>query len=811
MNYIAHIRKSDRVAQTIEEHLHNVRKRAEFIGNKIGITHIAGLAGMLHDMGKYSEQFQTYIRKAADNPDSPPTRGSVDHSTAGGKFLHKYVQRMPRNQHLYMLSEIVGNSVISHHSYLHDYLSLDLESPYLSRVRDKPVDDLEDILALFYQRAMTQVEIEEYIKQAAAELVTYLRKNSMEHLESKLLFLTKYVFSALVDADHTDARLFEENEEDDTERQESVQLNRFQTYYERLICHINDLQESPYAQTAINRLRRAMSDQCDQFARRPSGIYTLSIPTGGGKTLASLRYALKHALEFKKKHIIYVVPYTTIIEQNADEVRRIVEDRFNVLEDHSNVVDNTDEEDDEFEDGIVNVGQKLRLAKDNWDAPIIFTTMVQFLNILYAKGYRNVRRLHNLTEAVIVFDEVQKVPVHCISLFNRALNLLKDFGYSSLILCTATQPALGFVDQQLDLSEGSEIISDLHNISDEFKRVEVIDLASEESYNTVRLAQFVVKAVQERGSVLVVLNTKTVVKRLYQELANLQAAAAVYHLSTGMCAAHRKGILDKVRQHLDDKEPVVCVSTQLIEAGVDISFNCVIRSLAGLDSIAQAAGRCNRHREYKLQNVYIIDHAEEKLSNLPEIAEGKKITLRMLKDLKREANCHGGHVLSVQAMEHYFKAFYTAFQIKLNYFIPSLQQNMTDLLYSPRKTRAQAYKHNREEPLSLFNVNSYRTGANNFRVIDSPTTSVIVPFDEEGKKIIACLNGSISISNLSKAFRKAQRYTVNLFDHELKQLEKDNALIPLLEGNVLALKETAYNEDYGVNIENNGEWGLYLW
>ncbi len=406
---------------------------------------------------------------------------------------------------------------------------------------------------------------------------------------------------------------------------------------------LDSFQAEEEAQSPINRLRREMSNRCEQYAENPSGIYSLSIPTGGGKTLASLRYALRHALEYGKKRIVYVVPYTTIIEQNAEEVRKILSDEENVLEHHSNVIDDADD-DDENQDGTMSLQQKWKLARDNWDAPIIFTTMVQFLNAFYAKGGRNIRRLHNLSESVIIFDEVQKVPVRCVSLFNHALNFLHDFGQSSLILCTATQPALDFVEHKLEIKSNAEIIERLDDVIEAFKRVEIVDRATQEVFDTEKLADFVIDKLDEVQSVLVVLNTKTVVKKLYRRLES--CGVPFYHLSTSMCPAHRKHILEEVKRHLDKEEKVVCVSTQLIEAGVDISFDCVVRSLAGLDSIAQAAGRCNRHGRSVIRQVYVIDHAEESLTHLPEIKKGKEISRKIFIDLRKNPNSHGGHILS---------------------------------------------------------------------------------------------------------------------------------------------------------------------
>lgn len=806
MDFIAHIRESDKKIQTVKEHLLDAKVLAESYGEKLGVKHLAGLAGLLHDLGKYTNEFRNYIVEAVNNPDKPPKRGSVDHSTAGGKLLFELFHTNKISPYKAIVAEVVGNAIISHHSYLQDFLNQELESPYLKRVRDKELVEFKDTKKYFFENVMSEQEFKEYVDKAAEELESYLAKEGPENTEKQLMFLTKFVFSALVDADRTNTRLFEENKKNEEINDDDL----FTRYYEKLISKINLFKNQANAQTPINLLRAEMSAQCDQFAENPSGIYTLSIPTGGGKTLASLRYALKHAKRYGKKRIIYVVPYTTIIEQNAEEVRKILKDDANILEHHSNVIE--DENDyDEMQDGIMSVQQKLKLAKDNWDSPLIFTTMVQFLNVFYAKGSRNIRRLHNLTESIIIFDEVQKVPIPCVSLFNQALNFLKKHGHSSIVLCTATQPALDFVENKLEISSDAEIIHNLDQVIDAFKRVEIIDEATDRTFNTTELSQYVEEKMEEVQSVLVILNTKSVVKNLYNQLKESRNPIPIYHLSTAMCAAHRNQILDEVRQHLKDGNKVICISTQLIEAGVDVSFECVIRSLAGLDSIAQAAGRCNRHGEKGIQNVYVIDHVEEKLNHLKEIRIGKQVSKKIFIDLKRNQASHGGHVLSRQAMDRYFMEYYTGFSSDLNYFIPKLQKEMTDLLSAKKEKNDYycAYLSQKRERPPLFIANSYRTAAENFHVIDSPTTSVIVHY-EGGREIIAELNSDQTIDDLTGLLRRAQQYTINLFKFELEQLAKNGGLVSLFDGKIFALKEGAYSQEFGLSIENESPLGLNM-
>lgn len=797
LDSIAHIRESDKKIQTVEQHLLEAKELAEAYGAKIGITHITGLAGMLHDLGKYSDEFKEYILEAVNNPFSPPKRGSVDHSTAGGKLLFERFHN-PKNPIESILAEVVGNAIISHHSYLQDFLSPDLESNYLKRVRDKELNNYETTKQNFFQKVISEIDFNQYVHEATIELQEFLKKHPSEGIENNVMFLTKFVFSALIDADRTNTRMFEE---DRSIENEIDQVHLFENYYKKLMDKIDSFKKDGNAAKPINRLRQEMSEQCEAFALQPSGVYTLSIPTGGGKTLASLRYALKHAIKYKKKRIIYVVPYTTIIEQNAAEVREILDDNENILEHHSNVIE--DNEDDECQDGIMSIQQKLKLAKDNWDSPIIFTTMVQFLNTFYAYGSRNIRRLHNLSEAVIIFDEVQKVPVSCISLFNKAVNFLNNYCHSSMILCTATQPALDFVENKLSINKDAEIIKNLDEVIDAFKRVEIIDRATDEKFDTNKLCNFIQMKLDEVQNIMVVLNTKSVVKKLY-ELLKEETSIPVYHLSTSMCAAHRKEILDEIREKLDNEEKLICVSTQLIEAGVDISFDCVIRSLAGLDSIAQAAGRCNRHGKKDLGYVYVIDHMEENLDKLKEIKVGKKVSARILKDIKNNPQLHGGSILTTEAMKKYFREFYNELESNLNYYIPILGKNLVELLTVKKanSTYCQGFRSKYGDDLPLYLVNSYKTAAEYFEVIENRTTSVIVPYGR-GEDIITELTGNGSIDDLTKLLKQAQQYTVNLYSQEFEQLAKNNGIVSLFDGKIYAVTEGAYSNKFGINVNND--------
>ncbi|WP_413405372.1 CRISPR-associated helicase Cas3' [Paenibacillus amylolyticus] len=813
MTYIAHICQKDGRIQTVQDHLVEVKQGAEQAGEKIGVKYLAGIAGLLHDMGKNTDLFRNYIQEAVANPDAPPRKGSVDHSTAGGKLLHSLYHGRGTTLESKYTAEWIANCIISHHQGLRDYISPDKTSPYMERVISKKLDQYEQAKEEFFKHNAPDL-LNHMFKQAIEELQRYIKiikEHKLPPIAGALLI--KYMFSCLIDADRTNTRRFEENE---TLAEEINYKSFFLQSYELLSQHLSKLEHSSIVDTPINRLRREMSRQCEQFAYRPSGVYTLSIPTGGGKTLASMRYALRHAIEHNKQRIIYIVPYTTIIEQNAAEIRNILKNDDMILEHHSNVVDDKDDERHEGDEGeTLDLRKKnLKLARDHWDRPIIFTTMVQFLNTFYAKGTRNVRRLHQLSNAVIVFDEVQSVPVHCISLFNAALNFLHVIGRSSLLLCTATQPALDFVKHKLHFSKQPEIIQNLDEVGRSFKRVDLQDLTRESpsGWGAEEVSSFVQEQMREVDSVLVILNTKTAVRKLFEQLNEVEwlreSGVQVVHLSTNMCAAHRKEVLSGeygVIPRLAKGERIICVSTQLIEAGVNISFDCVVRSLAGLDSIAQAAGRCNRHGKDKVRNVYIIRSSDEVLTNLPEIQIGAEKTERVLQEFEDDPGSLGDDLLSSKAMSRYFEYYFNDIGDKMHYPIPKLEQNLFDLM-DRNRYYVDAYKKKHDCRPEVVNHYAIATAEKYFEAISTNATPVIVPYGEEGKELILDLNGAIEPGEMSQLLRKAQQYTVNVYDHELRALEKNGDVRPLLHGHVLALREPAYCDDFGVDSKGEGAW-----
>lgn len=795
--FIAHIRQLDGEQQLLEDHLKETQYLAEKFGEKIGISHMTGLAGMLHDMGKYSDAFQLYLREAIENPDSPPKRGSVDHSTAGGKFLIEEYHQQAKG-----VIECLANAIFSHHGQLKDMVNSEGKSPFWERKDYRDDIEYEKVKERFYSEMYPAEYIDKYVEKAKQEFNNfvngYIKKSLIgkvtheqiaDEIRVIMAFLTKYVYSSLIDADRTNTRYFEEKA-----KQDDYDIKTIFTKFDiRLEDKLKKLQEKSIPND-ITILRQRMSDVCASKANYPTDIYTLSISTGGGKTYASLRFALKHALKLQKERIIYVVPYTTIIEQNASEVREILKANDYVLEHHSNVIEEEINNDESFSYKTYQKQKRLKMAEENWDAPIIFTTMVQFLDTFYKGKSRNTRRLHNLANSIIIFDEVQSVPIKCISLFNKALAFLKNGGDTTILLCTATQPALEYVQKNIQIKE--ELVEDLPNITKSFKRTNIINMIKTNGWKTADLVSFLNEQLGSINSILVILNTKKVVKSLYEELKDIK----VLHLSTSMCPAHRKKIISDIRSMLKTKQKFVCVSTQLIEAGVDVSFECVIRSLAGLDSIAQAAGRCNRHGEVTNRNVYVINHAEENLKMLQTIKVGGETSANIMKDITLIPDLFNGYILSNEAMSNYFQNFYTSFETTLDYPTP-IGKNIYEMLFGENVEFVEEYGH-----LPFFMRTSFETSAKYFNVIDSNTHSILVPYCE-GKDMIADIESRETIQDISKFMKIAQQYSVNVFEHELQTLIKNRQLKIINFGyaKMYFALENSYSEEYGLNIDGEAK------
>ncbi len=557
-------------------------------------------------------------------------------------------------------------------------------------------------------------------------------------------------------------------------------------------------------------MRSGVAQACLEFAVKSKGVYRLTVPTGGGKTLASLRFALHHAVAHtsegeKIERVFYVVPYITIIDQNADKVREILElpderDKV-VLEHHSNL---TPEEET----------RRHNLLAENWDAPVVFTTQVQFLEALFGAGTRNARRMHQLANAVIILDEVQTIPIKLIHMFNTAMRFLVHACGATVVLCTATQPPLdnpGNEHRRLIIPQENHIIQKDKELFEALKRVEVHDERRACGWTKVEIADLAERALREKGSVLIVMNTRASARALYDEVKD-RKLAATYHLSTNMCPAHRMNVLEQeVKVRLKAKEPVVCVSTQLIEAGVDIDFGAVIRALAGLDSIAQSAGRCNRHGERDgLGSVWVVNPQEENLDRLPDIKTGREKVQTVLDDFRADADRFGGDRIGLQAIAAYYRYYFKVREREMDYPVDrNSSVGQDDDLYNLLSCNKIALdEHQRASRTStapeMVLRQSFRSAGKEFQVIDSATRGVVVPY-EDGENVIAELCSAAELEKQYKLLKIAQRYSVNLFTHQFEKLYRIRAIQEVQPGaGIYHLDDQYYSEEFGWDEEPVG-------
>ena len=519
--------------------------------------------------------------------------------------------------------------------------------------------------------------------------------------------------------------------------------------------------------------------------------------------MASLRFALHHAHVHDLDRVFYIVPYLTIIDQNADTVREIMEpanerDKV-VLEHHSNL---TPEQET----------RRHNLLAENWDAPIVFTTQVQFLEALFGSGTRDARRMHQLANSVVILDEVQTIPIKTTHMFLTALRFLTNGCGATVVLCTATQPPfdkLGNPYRELSITSEQHIIQHEEELFKKLRRVEVHDNRKPEGLTNAEVADLAENALQEKGSVLIVVNTRASALALYQQIKARNLNATIYHLSTNMCPAHRVDVLNEVKGMLSANEPVICVSTQLIEAGVDIDFGAVIRALAGLDSIAQSAGRCNRHGMREgLGRMWVVNPQEEKLDRLVDIKIGRGHSQRVLDDFRDSPESFGNDRIGLDAVGAYYGFYYQSRKIELSYPVDANSTiGRDDDLYNLlalNTLSTNAYKAVHQSAPEILLRQSFRSAAGEFHVIDSPTRGVIVPY-KEGDEIIKDLCSAPGLEKQSKALKRAQRYSVSLFTHQFNELVEAGAIQEVQPGaGIYHLDEQYYDKEFGWSVEPVG-------
>ena len=816
---IAHVRKLDGLQQLLIDHLLETSTISGQLAAKLNLGFVGELLGLMHDFGKYSRKFQKYIHDETglfnpdlDDEESTPNGSKVDHSTAGAQWVYRELRKFGAEQGIgELFGQMLGLCIASHHGEgLIDCLDGEGNPKWIERFNK--TDELTH-LAECEQNADEDV-LQKAKELAGENLIRSLLKAVKPILSDSTInekikefylgCLTRFLFSCLIDADRINSSDFER--EAQKEIRHLTEKPDWQSAIDKLDGKLAGF-ENRYP---IDEIRRRISDDCLKKASDSQSIYTLTVPTGGGKTLASLRYALHHAQKHHLDRIIYIIPYTSIIDQNAQAVREILGEDW-VLEHHSNL----EPEKQSWQD---------KLLSENWDKPIVFTTMVQFLDAWFGGGTRGARHIHPMTNAVLIFDEIQTLPVKCVHLFCNVLNWLTMFGKSTAVLCTATQPLLGesglqnFPEEKresiaarglLKLPAHAEIMGTDEQREELYKKLSRVEIRFNEKaggWNVEEAGTFLLEQFQTTPSCLFIVNTKKWAQELYQYCQRQNVPPeALFHLSTNQCAAHRKAIFDTIKGCLKNKEPVICISTQLIEAGVDISMACVIRALGGLDSIAQAAGRCNRHGEKEGKGqVWVLNLQEQDFTRiLPDIQAGKTHAERVFRDFA------GQDILQPAAMERYFEYYFYQRSDEMSYSVKnSATGSLLDWLSDNALNPYGEKNDKRSKPLPLL-MQSFKSAGRAFQAIDAPTHAVIVPYGE-GAELIAKLCGEWDPKEMHRALQKAQRYSVNVFPNVWGKLQKENALHETIEGSgIYYLNERYYNDEFGLSLNETSEMTFY--
>lgn len=701
MLFYAHSNEFDKSEwQSLKEHLLNTAQLAATLGIESGLSEFAVIAALLHDIGKYSQAFQNKLDGKLL---------SVDHSTAGAQEITQILSQGVTQK---FIATILAYCMSGHHSGLLDYgsdVDLDSDGTLKARLKKK----LEDYSAYQEEIDLSSLVLPDRIP---------IKPNQKFPFYS-ISFFTRMIYSVLVDADFLETENFLNRNRQPRGNYESIEslCNRFNLYLARFDNPSNE----------INQQRTRTLKACLAKATQKPGYFSLTVPTGGGKTFTSMAFALNHAVAHGLKRIIYVIPYTSIIEQNASEFKKCLGDK-NVLEHHSNF--DWEKINPQSESGLADnqttrALQKLKLAAENWDIPIVVTTNVQFFESLYANRSSRCRKLHNLAKSVIIFDEAQMLPLEFIRPCLYGIHeLVTNYG-ATAIFCTATQPVLerflpGGVQPQ-------ELTEDPQSLYEKYKRVQVVKAGKIADADLIQ-------RINEHLQALIIVNTRKHARGLFQGIVE----EGRYHLSTLMCPAHRKETINIIRGRLEQGLPCRVISTQIMEAGIDVDFPVGYRSISGLDSIIQAAGRVNREAKQQVANLYVFEPDSPHVKRIPAyIQQGAQVTQNILRNYPDP--------VSMEAIRAYFEKLYTL-QAERNFDSRSILD---------------CFEKRIPQELNF----DFKTAAEKFKLIDDNTVSVIIPFDAHAKVLLKQVQTSLFPASYG---RSLQVYSVNIYEREFQALQE---------------------------------------
>ena len=722
--------------ETMQQHEDRVAKRCREFLKRINPTlgDWGEVLGRWHDLGKYSKAFQVYIRQSND-PDatSETRRGRVDHATAGAQHSHAVLPPGIR--------DLIAYAIAGHHSGLADRVSASGQKS--SGLDDRLNKNIED-----WSGAPNEL--------LAPPILTLpqqvLSNESTERCGFQLSLLCRMLFSALCDADFLATEQFMSPEV--TTSRSSRHLASIDQLKDQLDTYLTRF-DTP-TKTDVNMCRDEVRAAARTAGHHAQGLYSFTVPTGGGKTLSSLAFALDHAKKHGLQRVIYAIPFTSIIEQTADQFRDVFQPlgTDSILEHHSNL-------DPEQESRVA------RLAAQNWDAPLVVTTNVQFFESLFASKTSRCRKLHRIAGSVVIFDEIQTLPVNylkpCLALIRELVEMFR----CTVVLCTATQPAVEFRnDFKIGLRHVHEIIDDPTALYRRMNRVVVENIGK---IDDASLGQLIADPPQT----LYIVNTRAHASDLYGLLCQQIDDASVFHLSTYMCAAHRTKALCQIKQCLRDELPCRVVSTQLIEAGVDIDFPVVFRSLAGLDSIAQAAGRCNREGHLSTGTLHVFDPQDRRLVGYLKSTAQVAAEVMLLHD----------DVLSLDAIEHYFRLHYWSKQDQWD------EKSIMPMFADPVNLTFQ-----------------FRTASEQFRFIDDAAQSLFVPWSDKGERLEEEIRSPAFDENIAfrrNVLRRAQRFMVPVYENVFRSMIGTD--IELINDNFAVLvNRDLYSDQIGLDITKLG-------
>lgn len=801
---IAHIDHETGKKQTLIDHAIKTSELAADFGRDIDFSETGRLLGLLHDVGKADRRFQ---HKILNN-----TNERVTHSSAGAKYLSSVKEENAGNRKFSIFLEILSYVLAAHHG-MFDIPRKDERNKYINSLyRRYNYDNSEDY---HYKEDVIPFikDLNSKLKEKGHKDLGELTEQAFEEFQNSIKYLSpkgrteekfyqglyvRLFLSILKSADIIDTI----NSYDTViERQStSVKEERVREY-----VHLMEQVYKDYGTptTEINKVRTRAAEAAKKRGMNDSpGIYRLDLPTGAGKTQISLRYGLQQLVHKGKSRFIYITAYLSVLEQNADVIRDILKD--DILEHHSNIVMEPNvkgETEKEKKDHVYS-----EYLMETWDDLVVVSTMVQFFNTLIKGKSDNIRRFASLINSVIILDEVQSLPIEVTYIFNLVMNFLKTVMKCTVVHCTATQPKYDseYIKHRIEYGgidgEPADIVLLDEDERKIFDRTEVQNFKEGKRVGLEELSEEVLR--NQELSTLIILNTKSAVHNFYDEIRE-STNLPVYFLTTELCPEHRRDRIREMKERLE-YEPIICVSTQLIEAGVDIDFQQLVRSYAGIDSLIQAMGRCNREGKWEKGRVILanVGPRDEKLDLLPEIRHKKEATTDLLKGEESPVDVT---ILNKEFYEYYFA-------------------NYSQLMTCPVKS-----KGSERDELKIFDLlsenenyilpedqngylnQSFRTAGYLFNLINDNTVGVIVYYKDseilieelvEEINTYECTYQKENLWNIRRLLRKLQPYTVNMYN--TKKL--DPYIMSYMDGEIKILMKENYSDTVGVTDEV--EFGL---